>query len=71
MTAFLKNDVWGDASGADFEHILLKDKMFSPELFYVGFDGAADGTEIVETSAATIYLAALEVDESPFEEIIE
>ena len=70
MTAFLKDYVRCDASGANFEHILLEDEMLSPELLYVGFDSATDGTEIVETGTTTINLAASEVDESSFEEII-
>lgn len=41
--------------------------MLSPELLDVGFDGAADGPEVVETSATTVDFVTLEDNESSFE----
>ena len=71
MAAFLQYHMRGYASRTYFQHVLFQNKMLSPELFNVGLDCAADGTEIVETCAAAIDFAALEKYEATFYEVIE
>ena len=67
----LENSMRGHTRSIDFQHFLLQDKMLAPDLFNVSLDGAAYWAEVVETSAATINLKALEHHESSFEEIVE
>lgn len=70
MSRTLEDSVRGDAGGADFQHFFFEDELFPPELFDVGLDGAADGTEVVEPCAASVDLKALKDDESSFEQIV-
>ena len=45
--------------------------MVPPELFEVVFDGAPDGSEIIESSTSAIDFESLEVDVAAFDEIVE
>jgi hypothetical protein len=45
--------------------------MFSPYLFDAGFDGASDGSEVIETSTSSIDLETLEEHISAFDQIVE
>lgn len=67
MTGVFEDNMRSDACGADLQHFLFEDEVLSPELLDVGFDGAAHGAEVVETSHSSIDLKALEEHESAFE----
>lgn len=58
-------------SGIDLEHLFLQDEVLSPDLFDVGFDGAPDRPEVVETSASSVDFESLEDYKSSFEQIVE
>ena len=56
-----------DTGAINLEHLLFEDEVFSPELLDVGFNGATNWTEIVETSASPIDLKTLEEYKSTFD----
>lgn len=66
-----EDDVGSDACGIHFEHFLLENEVFPPELFDVVLDGASDGSKIIESGTSAIDLESLEEDISAFEQIVQ
>ena len=70
VTRMLKHDMRCDTGGGNFKHLLLKHKMLPPQLLDIVPDGAANGTEVIESRTSPVDLKSLKEDVSPFDEIL-
>lgn len=71
MSRMFQDNLRGDASTVDFEHIFLEDEELSPELLDIVFDGTPDGSKVIETGNSSIDFESLEKDVSSLDEIIQ
>ena len=70
MTTVLQHRIRGDTGGTDLKHVFFQYEVFSPKLLDVCLDGATNRTEVVESRASTVDLAALEKDKATLDQII-
>lgn len=61
----------GNASASDLKHILLKNKVISPVLLNVGLYGTSHWSVIVKSTASTMNLEGLSINEPSLNEILQ
>lgn len=71
MTRVLQHHMRSDTGSADLKHFLFQNEVLAPELFNVSPDGTSNWSKIVETSAPSVDLKALEENVASFYEIVQ